>query len=78
MEDLQRANTKMMMNLEEGIVKPTANLWMKKYTVDTKTAISVTSFAVSTVISLRDRIAKEKFHSLNQRQGGLYDHTSNY
>jgi hypothetical protein len=51
MENKQRANRKMMMNSKERSVKPEGYEWLKKYTFYMLTAISITSFAVSTVLS---------------------------
>jgi hypothetical protein len=44
---------------------------MKKYTCNVKNALSVTAFAVSTVLSLRDRISPEGFHESNHGKGGF-------
>jgi hypothetical protein len=70
LEAIKRTHQKIVKDRDNGELKSEAYKWMKKYTCNVKNALSVTAFAVLTVLYLRDRISPEGFHESNHGKGG--------
>jgi hypothetical protein len=69
-DDVQRTNQNLVLYKKEGVLKPKAFDWMEKYTINHQTALSVASFAMTTMVHLRNQIAMEKFQKKNRNHGG--------
>jgi hypothetical protein len=69
-DDVKHTNQNLVLYKEEGVLKPKAIDWMEKYTISLETALSVASFAMTTMVQLRNQIAMENFHKQNRNHGG--------
>jgi hypothetical protein len=55
-EDFRKMNQHLFVSKVDGILKQSTLEWIEKYTVNCHTALSVASFAMTTMIHLRKQI----------------------